>query len=73
MLSFKGPRFPYLGYLKSTDAILEQFGPVKDKKKVNEAELAENRKKTNGDNNAIAENGGAAPADEAAMKGRDDD
>ena len=68
----KGPRFPYTGCLKSTDAIPEYFGPVKDKKKENEATLVENREKTNGDN-VSAESGGTAPADEAATKGHGDD
>ena len=47
---------------------------VKDKKKKeDEAALAENGEKTNGEGNAIAEKDGAAPADEAATKGRGDD
>ena len=61
MLS-KGPRFPYPGYLKSTDAIPEQFGSVKDKKKEDGAALVKNGERTNREENAIAEKDGAAPA-----------
>ena len=47
---------------------------VKDKKKKeDEAALAENGEKTNGEDKAIVEKDGAAPADEAATKGRGDD
>ena len=45
----------------------------KKKKKENKAALIENKQKTNGEDNAIAENDGAAPADEAATKSRSDD